>query len=160
MSEAIEVGREQWKPIVGLEDWYEVSSHGRLRRVHVGPATYVGREVRPYIHKSGYLNVSLSRHGERLRRPIHLIVADAFLCPRPEGHEINHKDGCKLNNHIDNLEWVTPHENQRHAFALGLRSLSHLVPFCRGFDPRRRPEGKIVDNGWRNRHRDGLGRFC
>lgn len=52
---------------------------------------------------------------------VHCLVAEAFLGPRPSGHEINHLDGDKGRAHANNLEYVTPAENMRHAYKMGLR---------------------------------------
>jgi hypothetical protein len=56
---------------------------------------------------------------------IHRIMAEVFL-PNPEGKlQVNHKDGNKLNNRLDNLEWNTPEENSQHAYDTGLSSIAH-----------------------------------
>jgi len=51
---------------------------------------------------------------------VHSAIATAFIGPRPQGFEVNHKDGDKLNNRVDNLEYVTSSENTMHAYELGL----------------------------------------
>ena len=58
--------------------------------------------------------------GKRTLHTVHSLVAEAFIGNRPANHEINHKDGCKTNNHVNNLEYVIPSENIRHAFETGL----------------------------------------
>lgn len=61
-----------------------------------------------------------------MKRSIHSLVMAAFVGPRPDGHEINHKDGDVANNRLDNLEYVTPAENRRHAeTVLGHRERLH-----------------------------------
>lgn len=72
------------------------------------------------LDRYGYLRCNLYRNQKQVTITVHRLVAMAFL-PNPNNlPEVNHKDGNKLNNHIDNLEWVTTSENQKHAFRIGL----------------------------------------
>ena len=64
----------------------------------------------------------------RARKHIHRLVADAFFGPCPDGHEVNHKDGVKTNNNVDNLEYVTRLENAQHAKERGLYLSGERVP--------------------------------
>jgi hypothetical protein len=76
------------------------------------------RFLRPHITAAGYYRVKIVRDNHLLHR----LVAKAFI-PNPENKpEVNHKDGNKLNAHVDNLEWVTPQENCLHSYAIGLQS--------------------------------------
>lgn len=104
--------KEKWKDISGFEGVYEISSCGRIRR---------GEKIlKPEITRLGYTRKSLQANGKKKRVLVHRLVADAFL-ERPEwATEINHKDGCKGNNHVDNLEWSTRSKNAFHAFNSGL----------------------------------------
>ena len=69
----------------------------------------------------GYPLVSLYiGKGKRTLHTVHSLVAEVFIGSRPANHEINHKDGCKTNNHVSNLEYVIPSDNIRHAFEIGL----------------------------------------
>lgn len=123
---------EIWKPIKGYENRYEVSSMGRVRSYDVVrhcvssigkefTITLPGRIRKPNVMK-GYHCIALIRDGNVKVVKIHRLVAEAFIseCPGPE-YQINHKDGNKGNNCVDNLEWVTPKENTQHAFRTGLR---------------------------------------
>lgn len=90
-----------WKPIVGFEGLYEVSSDGRVRSVF-----RYKKELKPMISNSGYERVDLFKNKKRKQFSIHRLVADAF-CEKQEGKNIvNHKDECKTNNCAENLEWV------------------------------------------------------
>lgn len=74
--------------------------------------------------KNGYFMVSLFFEGKHKRLYLHRLVAETFI-PNPEGKaEVNHKDGNKLNNNLENLEWVTRGENLQHAYDTGLRESS------------------------------------
>lgn len=109
------VTAEHWRPVVGFEGWYEISSIGRVRRVGRGKAARVGRILRPAVNHPGYLYVHLSRHNVQRNVSIHRAVAEAFIGPCPTGMELNHKDCDKKNNRPGNLEWVTRSRNTQHA---------------------------------------------
>jgi len=68
----------------------------------------------------GYLKVNLAKDGTKKTFPVHTLVALVFIGPRPTGLEINHKDGNHFNNQVENLEYVTPSVNIRHAHHSGL----------------------------------------
>lgn len=114
---------ERWLPAVGFEGRYEVSSLGRVKRVFRGE-----RIKSPSIDSWGYLVVCLSGPNGQVTRYVHTMVALAFLGPRPPGKEINHKSGVKTDASVDNLEYVTPEENRRHAWETGLTKIKPQVP--------------------------------
>ena len=112
---------EKWVSVVGHEGWYEISDLGRTRRSRPGGSnTFVGRIYKPRVHKRGYLEVSLSIDGKKYYCRVHRLVAEAFIGPCPDGMEVNHKDGDKLNNTPENLEYITHADNVAHAHATGL----------------------------------------
>jgi len=113
---------EEWRPVVGFESWYEVSSLGRVRRTRTGSGTRVGLILRPALDKDGYAFVYLCRESTRKFHRVSRMVAAAFLGPAPIGHQVNHKNGVKIDNQVGNLEWVTRSENRLHAFATGLQT--------------------------------------
>ena len=110
---------ETWKPVRGYESLYEVSSQGEVRRVKGGQGARPGRLLQP-LSDGRYLKVHLSKNNRIKQVYVHYLVAEAFLGARPDGMQINHRDGNKLNNTDTNLEYVTPLENTRHAIAKGL----------------------------------------
>lgn len=75
----------------------------------------------PETIKGGYQRVSLSLHGHSKHYLMHVLVAEAFIGPRPAGHEVNHQDLDPTNNRAFNLEYTTPSGNVRHSFAQGKR---------------------------------------
>ena len=113
---------ERWLPVVGYESNYEVSDRGSVRSIRVGRGTFVGKIIKPRITDAGYLDIGLCLHSVHHRMTVHRIVMAAFVGPRPSCKEVNHKDGIKSNCSLCNLEYVTPSENQIHAFRTGLRS--------------------------------------
>lgn len=103
--------RMEWQPIeTAPKDGrnYEISTRGEFR--------VDGRIRAPYLSDRGYPRVTLGRRSVA----VHRLVAQHFI-PNPHGHrEVNHLDGDKKNNHIDNLEWCSRSENMKHAYSAGL----------------------------------------
>jgi len=109
---------ESWRPVVGYEGVYEVSDLGRIRRCKTG------RMLRQNPNGIGYASLDLTRNGVCRKFRVHMLVAAAFMGPTPEGCEVNHGDGDKMNPRADNLEYVTHLENIRHATRTGLHNPS------------------------------------
>lgn len=99
---------EAWRPVVGFAG-YEVSDHGRVRRSSSGRILRGRRSCK-------YLSVCLSIHGQVQQKLIHRLVAEAFLGPVPDDHQVDHLDGEKDNNRADNLEYVTGAANTARAW--------------------------------------------
>jgi HNH endonuclease/NUMOD4 motif len=119
---------EIWKP-VSLPDFekdYEVSSQGRIRRVTRCKGQKDPHLLKNEVIRNGYFRVCLHNDKGRTKVLVHRLVALAFIGPIPEGLQVNHKDGDKVNNSVDNLEYVTLQENVRHRDENGLgRFLKH-----------------------------------
>lgn len=104
---------EVWRDIAGFEGEYRISNFGRVKSLKFGKE----RIVNPFVNSSGYLQVQLCKNGKTRKPLIHQLIAQAFV-PNPEGKsQVNHIDGNRLNNAIDNLEWVSRAENTRHGVA-------------------------------------------
>lgn len=116
---------EEWRNVVGYKDVYKISSLGRVMSL----PKQAGRQYRhrkqilsPKITQYGYRAVSLSVNSKVKHIHVHRLIAQAFI-PNPENKPfVNHIDGNKLNNSINNLEWCTNDENMKHAVDTGLIS--------------------------------------
>ncbi len=111
---------ENWLPIPGYEGRYCVSDHGNVLHMDFKKTGLPGL-LKPSPVRGGYLSVELWLGSESKRFTIHRLVMMAFVGPKPDGHNINHIDGNKLNNSSSNLEYVTFSENSKHSFRLGLQ---------------------------------------
>ena len=111
------IDTEKWLPIKNFEDRYRISSFGNVYSLRSG------RKIIPQLQKSGYLNVKIDGRTYN----IHRMVAEHFI-QNPNIYPcINHKDGDKQNNHVDNLEWCTYSENLIHAYRNGLNKCERPV---------------------------------
>lgn len=113
--------QEIYKSIKGYEGLYEVSNLGNVKSLKKvrGRALSGERLLKPHI-VNGYVMVTLCKDSKPFNASVHRLIAEAFI-PNPENKEtINHIDGNKQNNSIDNLEWATQRENNIHAYRTGL----------------------------------------
>ena len=113
---------ERWRQIVDYEGLYDISDFGRVRSARKSTNTFVGRMLRPGEHSLGYHQVILYKDGVQRHHYIHRLVASVFIGECNDGEQVNHIDGNKKNNRLDNLEYVTPSENSLHAFSIGKSS--------------------------------------
>ena len=107
-----------WMPVAGSEGRYEVSNLGEVRSVDreiVGANGVLqrrrGRTLKPVPASHGYLTVAIYRPDGRRTETVHDLVCTAFHGPRPDGMEVRHLNGQRLDNRADNLAWGTHSEN-------------------------------------------------
>lgn len=124
---------EIWKDIEGYEGCYRISSIGRVKslertvRCHKNAngidtvKTLEKMFLKPMIRRGGYFFVQLSKNGVKTSFSIHRLVISAFTPNVDNKPQINHINGIKTDNRIENLEWCTSLENQMHAIRTGLK---------------------------------------
>lgn len=133
--------REIWLPVAGYGNAYSVSNLGRVMRTSPRNVPrlltksrakpFVPSECRAFINRDGYPQVRIGPAGGQTTVCVHRLVARAFL-PNPQNlRDVNHKDGDKENNRLDNLEWVTHQSNMRHAVDRGLQPVARGVAHAR-----------------------------
>jgi len=147
---------EIWKPVCGLEGRYEASNLGKIRSTWLNNKRPYSRIMKTSIDERGYAKLCITTpDGSKRCTRAHILVCKAFHGhPPTEFHTVNHKDGVKLNNVPENLEWMTRKEQAIHSYHV----LNNIET---------RPRGKGVH--WRANysddeirlirklHRDGLG---
>jgi hypothetical protein len=108
---------EIWKDIKGYEGRYEISNLGNVRSIRLTKSVILKASDRG----NGYLAVSLCMNNIKTTKNIHSLIAQAFIPNISNKREINHINGIKTDNRIENLEWCTSSENSKHAYQIGLQ---------------------------------------
>lgn len=119
---------EIWKDVPGYEGYYQISNTGKIKsldRIVRGegrkPYVKAGRVLKLAVASHGYLSVPLCKDSGQVTHSLHYVLAQVFI-ENPNNYPcVNHKDGNKLNNDLQNLEWVTYQQNSKHAYDTGLR---------------------------------------
>jgi len=118
---------EVWKPIKGYEGFYEVSSFGRVKslasawRNQNSSGFYLTNKILKIARdKGGYQVVGITKNKKYKMAKVHRLAAEAFISNHENKPCVNHKDGIKANNFVENLEWCTYKENTKHAIDSGL----------------------------------------
>ena len=128
---------EEYKNIKGYEGLYQISNYGNVRSLdrviksrYGTPKKWKGKEIKKIVDSLGYERVSLCKDGKVKAHKIHRLVAQSFL-NSSEYTFINHKDGNKTNNHIDNLEWCDYKMNHQHALDNNLKGKKRCKVKCK-----------------------------
>ena len=114
---------EDWKPIPGYEGLYAISNLGRVKSFVArgrGPRAKNTERILSLSNGWPYRKIALYRNKEHWQVHIHQLVALTFLGPCPQGKQINHKNGLKSDNRLENLEYISPSDNCKHAVRVGL----------------------------------------
>lgn len=115
--------KEIWEDIKEYEGLYQCSTYGNVRSLdryileHNGKKQFrKGIPIKPRLNKNGYLQLALNKNSIRKMKYVHILVAETFLTNADKLKTVNHKNGNKLDNNIDNLEWSSYSENNKHAY--------------------------------------------
>ncbi|UOW66895.1 NUMOD4 motif-containing HNH endonuclease [Paraclostridium bifermentans] len=111
--------KEIWEEVPGFEGKYKVSNLGQVKTFNF-MNTGKERVLKLTPDRKGYLKVNLYGKDKHINMQVHRLVAQAFIPNQENKPQVNHKDGNKQNNKINNLEWVTNQENIIHAHKNGL----------------------------------------
>ena len=126
---------EIWKDIPNYEGLYQVSNMGNVKsishyaknNVNGGLRLTKGIILSQYKMPNGYLQVQLSKNKIREKKYVHRLVAEIFLTNDENLSDVNHIDGNKENNSVENLEWCSHKENQIHMVKIGLTKKAQSV---------------------------------
>lgn len=134
---------EVWKSIYGYNGLYEVSNLGRIKSIR----TKKSKILKPYKGSSGYNHIVLYKNKKAKTYDVHRIVAISFLDNKYNKEEVNHKNGNKEDNMVDNLEWVSRSENLLHR---------HKTLHIKGYWYKRKVPKDIVEKRLSTKLKNGI----
>jgi len=162
---------ELWMDISGYVGIYQISSRGRVKRLSTiihreSQGDFIGKEMimKAHVTPKGYARIRLQTNNIGKNFFIHSLVANAFLpSPPNDRYQVNHKNGRKLENYIENLEWLTPSENLQHAYDTGLATPNvKYVVQCNELDfitfGTEKMEKELISRGYLNASSAGIWR--
>lgn len=141
---------EIWKDIKGYEGMYQVSNLGRVKSLGISGCSNIclkDKILNPsFDRKNGYKRACLCKSGNEKRVGVHILVANAFI-PNPENKpQVNHINGDKTDNRVENLEWCTCMENIQHSIKMGLVDTEKRRNIMREIGKRNKKYKKEVKN--------------
>ena len=125
---------EIWKDVKGFEGLYSISNFGKVKSMERFVKNGKDKqrlqkehEVKTYINwnRNGYVYCNLYKDNKAYPKKVHRLIAEAFILNPDNLPQVNHKDGNKQNNCVDNLEWVTDVQNKKHGWDNKLYTADH-----------------------------------
>ncbi len=141
--------QEIWKDIIDYEGLYQVSNTGRILWLNRVDSRWHKRWWELFWEiLNWYRMIKLSKDAVKTRVFAHRLVAQAFIPNTDKKEQVNHKNWNKLDNSLENLEWCTPSENQKHSYDILLRKKSQAWLWITGWDHCRSKPIKQICIGW------------